>query len=60
MGKIDQKKATETVAYKRNKKISYFLTLPSPRMIHLALKGEFSSNLNAYLGSIFLIRPESH
>ena len=38
----------------------YFLILPSPNMIHRAEKGELSSSINAYLGSIFLMRPDSH
>lgn len=43
-----------------SRKISYFLILPSPSMIHRAEKADESSSLKAYLGSIFFMRPDNH
>ena len=39
---------------------AYFLILPSPNMIQRAKKGELSSSIKAYFGSIFFMLPESH
>ena len=54
-----QKKPLKS-GFNEKSKISYFLILPSPSMIHRAEKGDESSSLKAYLGSIFFMRPDNH